>query len=63
MTELGINDNELLQANPCQRKKVIDAFMHNLAAVAQHSHDYGDTDLLQFHLQIKPGSKPVRDKC
>merc|ERR1712015_204722 len=63
VTELGINDNELLQANPCQRKKVIDAFMHNLAAVAQHSHDYGDTDLLQFHLQIKPGSKPVRDKC
>ena len=61
--ELDLKNNKLLQANPRQLKEIIDAFMHNLNAVAKHSHDFGNTDLLQFHLQIKPGSKPVRDKC
>ena len=63
ISELRLDDNELLGRNSPQRERVINAFMNNLPAVAQHSHDYGDTDLLQFHLQIKPGSRPVRDKC
>ena len=60
--ELKLEENEILRADPTLKKRVIEAFMAHLPAVAVNSYDYGNTDLIKFHIQIKEGAKPVRQR-
>ena len=60
--ELKLDDNEILSKDPQAKEQIIEAFMENLGAIAKDGHDYGNTDLVQFHLEIEPNAKPVRQK-
>ena len=60
--ELKLENNEILVKNPKAKEAIVQAFMANLRAVAKDGHDYGDTNLVQFHLEIEPDARPVRQK-
>ena len=60
--QLRLDENEILNKNTSLKGRVISAFMNNLAAIARNGHDFGETNLAQMHIAIKPGTSPVRAK-
>ena len=60
-TELGLDTNEMLNAE--QKTRVLNMFLNNFDAVSTGSDDFGQSDLVQFSIQLLPGSRPHRAKC
>ena len=58
--ELRLDENHILNADRDLREKVIQAFMHNLKAIARNGYDFGRTNLARMHIAIKAGSAPVK---
>ena len=62
-TSLKLKENEFLQDTlPHFEEEIIDVFMDNFDAVSVHEADYGQTQLLQFTIDMKPEARPVRMK-
>ena len=60
--ELRLADNVILKKNRYLYDRVIQAFLHNLGAVARNRYDFGETSLSKMHISIKPGSQPIKAK-
>ena len=56
---LKIDDNEVLKDKPDIREQVINIFMTYREVMAIHDHDFGQTDLVRFNIELKPGAEPV----
>ena len=63
INKLELDDNSVLNQNKTCKNKIIDILMENLPAIAASDHDYGNTDLLQFHIQIKPNTRPIAQRA
>ena len=62
-TALKLKENKLItESYPHMEEEIIEAFMDNFDAVSVHESDYGQTQLLQFTIDMEPGAKPVRSK-
>lgn len=60
---LDIEKNEILNANPSYKEKVIDIFMRNFDSLAISEFDYGKTNLAEFEIKLTPGAQPVKMKA
>ena len=59
--QLELDKNKLLTSR--QHDRVLQVFLDNFDAVSVCGEDFGCSDLVTFHIQLKPGSKPHRAKC
>ena len=60
---LAIDTNEILNANPSYKEKVIDIFMRNFNSLAISEFDYGRTNLTEFEIKLLPEAKSVKMKA
>ena len=59
---LKLDDNKLLQQNPKIKAKLISGLLANFDCISVSSSDFGRTDIMDFHIDLKPGSQPVNQK-
>ena len=59
---LKLEEKELLKGHPDLIEKTVMLFYNNFEALSVADDDFGDTDLVTFKIELKPGSKPFRDK-
>lgn len=57
---LELDKNSLLDKD--QKTKLVDIFIDNFDAVSIGGSDFGTTDLIQFHIKLKPGSLPHQSR-
>ena len=62
LEELKLDENDKLNKNPKIKEEIIDIFLQNRNAIAINDYDYGNTNLMKFHISIPEGTKPVRAK-
>lgn len=58
--QLKLDENPNLKDRPDIKESVMQLFLNNWAAVSVNEHDYGETDLAQFRIEIPKGTPPVR---
>ena len=60
LAELEVEENKLLQANPGIKKKVIGLIDRYLDVFSDESHQYGETDRIEFRVKLTPDARPVK---
>ena len=45
------------------KEQIVDIFLKHWDAVSVGSRDFGNSDLLQFHITLTPGATPIHAKC
>ena len=58
--DLEIEENKLLQANPGIKKKVIWLIDRYLDVFSDESHQYGETNRIEFKFKLTPDPRPVK---
>ena len=61
--ELGLEKNQILQSNPSLRGKMINLLEEYLNVFSSPKKMYGQTDLVEFDIELKEGSKPSNARC
>ena len=59
---LKLEENELLADKPQLRQQIINMFLENFDSISIDEYDFGNTRAMQFHIDIPPGTTPVRAK-
>ena len=60
--ELGLNDNPLLSKYPQLKKKAIEVVQRHWAVFGEPGKSIGKTDLIEFEVQVPPGTKPIKQR-
>ena len=58
--DLEIEENKLLQANHGIKKKVIGLIDRYLDVFSDESHQYGETNRIEFKFKLTPDARPVK---
>ena len=59
--QLELDNNELL--TNAQKDSIIQIFADNFDSVSVSGEDFGQSELVKFHIQLVPDAKPTRAKC
>ena len=62
-TQLGLEKNEILKDKPRLKKKLTRLLDEYQEVLSDPEHMYGKTDMMEFSVELKEGTKPVKARC
>ena len=62
-TKLGLEKNEILKDKPKLKKKLARLLDEYQEVFSDPEHMYGKTDMMEFSVELKEGTRPVKVRC